>query len=93
MMNKPSWMSKKAVKRKESKLAADELKRITGILDIFNFEPRMNLYHKTRWLVAIDKRTGKTLKEPGTRSNLTFESTDEAVKEILNLIRKGTIKA
>lgn len=97
MMNKPSWISKneaaRKTKRKESKLAADELKRITGILDIYNFEPRINLYRKSRWLVAIDKRTGKTLKEPGTRNNLTFESTDEAVKKILKLIGKGVIKA
>ena len=80
-MKKPKWENKD----KDVVVRTIEL---PGLLDLFRFEARGNRFRGTNWMVAVNKKTGKVLTEPGTRKHMQFSDTDEAIREISKLIVK-----
>ena len=80
-MNKPKW----EVQEKDVIIQKIEL---PGLLDIFRFEARGDIFRGTNWMVAVNKKTGKVLTEPGTRKHMQFSDTDEAIGEISTLIAR-----
>ena len=80
-MKKPNW----EIQDKNVIVSKIEL---PGILDLFRFEARGNKFRGTHWMVAVNKKTGKVLTEPGTRKHMQFSDTDEAIGEISTLIAR-----
>lgn len=80
-MKKPNW----EIQDKEVVVRTIELPEL---LDLFRFEAKGNKFRGTHWMVAVNKKTGKVLTEPGTRKHMQFSDTDEAIGEISTLIAK-----
>lgn len=80
-MKKPNW----EIQDKEVVVRTIELPEL---LDLFRFEAKGNKFRGTHWIVAVNKKTGKVLTEPGTRKHIQFSDTDEAIGEISTLIAK-----
>lgn len=80
-MKKPNW----EIQDKEVVVRTIELPEL---LDLFRFEAKGNKFRGTHWMVAVNKKTGKMLTEPGTRKHIQFSDTDEAIGEISTLIAK-----
>lgn len=80
-MKKPNW----EIQDKEVVVRTIELPEL---LDLFRFEAKGNKFRGTHWMVAVNKKTGKVLTEPGTRKHIQFSDTDEAIGEISTLIAK-----
>ena len=80
-MNKPNW------EIQDKKVIVSKIE-LPGILDLYRFEARGNKFRGTHWMVAVNKKTGKVLTEPGTRKHMQFSDTDEAIGEISKWIAK-----
>ena len=62
--------------------------RLTAaIASRFNFVPRMNTMRSSKWVIAVDKVTGKTfkIKDAGAKraSNATFPDSHSAIKFLM----------
>lgn len=84
-MNKPKWEI-------QDKNVIVQTVELPGLLDLFRFEAKGNKFRGTHWMVAVNKKTGKVLTEPGTRKHMQFSDTDEAIGEISKLIAKKVLK-
>lgn len=84
-MKKPKWEI-------QDKNVIVQTIELPGLLDLFRFEARGNKFRGSCWMVAVNKKTGKVLTEPGTRKHMQFSDTDEAIGEISKMIAKKMLK-
>ncbi len=62
-----------------------------NFLKYFRLEPRSNSYG--HWLIIYDRKTDKPLKVPGSnREYLKYSFCDNAVNDIIKMIKEGKIK-
>lgn len=84
-MNKPKW------EIQEKDVIAKPVS-IPLLLERFRFEPRMNKFRNSKWMVIVDKKTDKVLCEPGSHGkHMQFSDSDEAIEAINNLILKKVV--
>ena len=89
-MDKPLWKANK--KEQNKKQMAEAIRTFGGFLNKFRLETRGNRFKGDHWMVAVNKKTDKVLTEPGSRAHMKFGDSDEAMKEILKLIKTGELK-
>lgn len=84
-MKKPNWHT-------QEKEMLNQQVDIPNFLNLFRLETRGDRFHGTHWMIAVNKKTNKVLKEPGTRKHMQFSDSDEAISKIVDLIiNKGLV--